>query len=686
MFKFSIEWLKNYCGESIEAQEIFSILNLQGFEFQGKEKVLDDYITEIEVKANRPDMLSHIGIAREINAFKGKKLPQIPKSSFKVNNEKYKVKINDNSCCRRFSTILIKNVDNTIPTPSYIKTKLDALGINSLNAVVDILNYIMFDLGQPFHCYDADKIKDNELNVKRAKENFKFQTLNGEVEVQKDDILILDSEKPLCLAGIIGGHDACVTEESKNILVEAAVFDEVSVRLTSRRVKVSTPSSFRFERGIDIQKTLDILEIGIKLIQEICGGEINPEVFDFYPEKKSPDVINLSIEHANKLLGTDLKSLDIKTSLEKYGYSAEILSENEIKVTVPSHRILVQKEIDLIGEIARVYGYDNIKPIMPNIELNYESNKILSCSKKLREILLNMNFCETINYSFIPQNFMDLMNINKKDAIYGDVILQNPISNAYALMRPTLIYSLLNCLTYNYSIRNSDLALFELGRTYFKDNSTDTGYKEFDTCGFIISGTRIPKGWGYDKETKYDYYDLLTYLNNIMNYFGQKYEFKAIDYKFLKGNTSYEILSNGKNIGFIGEINKSEFSFLKNIKLIKDKIFYCEFYIKDIIWKDKRLKFESKYPPVKRLYNFVHSKNVSSEDVIKVIKKSSNVIREVIVKDIYESDKLAQGTHAVLYEVIYCSENSTLTSEEIEKIENNFINILKQKNNVDFKN
>lgn len=683
MFKFSIDWLKKYCGENIKSEEIFHILNMQGFEFQGKEKVGKDFITEIEVKANRPDMLSHMGIAREIKAFKNEVLPSIPKSNFKVKNEKYKFNIKDKTCCKRFSTVLIRNVDNTVETPSYIKEKLEAMGVNTLNAVVDILNYVMFDLGQPMHCYDYNKIEGSELSIERSKSNFKFKTLNEEVEIQSGDIIIKDKERPLCLAGIIGGDEVAVTKESKDILIEAAVFDEISVRVTSRRIKVSTPSSFRFERGIDIQKTVDILSECAKLVVCNCGGNIDNDIFDYYPEEKKPDVIHLSIKNTNKLLGTNLNCGIITSLLEKYGYKCKTLSDEFMEVTVPSHRILVSQEVELIGEIARIYGYDNIAAIMPVVRIGYENNRILNCSRKIREMLLSMNFCETINYSFIPETFMESIGVDKKDPIYSDVLLENPISNAYALMRPTLLYSLLNCLAYNYSIRNSDLALFELGRTYFKDSSTDTGYKELDTCGFIMSGTRIPKGWGYDKETKYDYYDLLSYLKNIMDYFGQEYTFKPLNYEFCE--VSYEIISNGRRIGFIGELKKNKCEIVKNIKLIKDKIFYCEFYVDSIVWKDKKLKFESKYPPVKRLYNFVHSKNVSAEDIIRTIKDSSELITKVLIRDVYESNKLKNGEHAVLYEVVYCSKDSTLVLDNIEKIEHIFISKLKEKYSAELK-
>lgn len=682
MFKFSFEWLKDYCGKEITPEEIFSILNIQGFEFQGKEEIGNDIVTAIEVKANRPDMLSHIGIAREIKAYKNELLPEIPKSSIKIDNNKFPVKINveDNKICRRFCGITLKNINNKCETPDYIKTRLEALGINLVNPVVDIANYVMIDMGQPMHSYDISKIEGQELNIKKCNENTKVTTLaEKEAEIKKGDIVISDINKPLCLAGVIGMEDASVTSESKDIMLEAAIFDEVSVRLTSRAIKISTPSSFRFERGVNCESTLDILYQCAKMIQEVCGGEIQSEAFDYYPEKRVIDEIELSTSRTNTLLGTDLSSEQIIKYLEKYGFEFKNISDDSMKVIVPSYRLDVKKEVDLIEEVARAHGYDNIPIKMPVIATSYNRNKVWSNMDKIRNILSGLNFSETINYSFIPSDTMEALGIDKDEDIYSDVMLENPIAGAYSLMRPTLVYSLLNCLAYNYSIRNTDLALFELGRTFFKDSSYDTGCREVDTCGFIFSGTRIPKGWNCDKDVKYNYYDLLSYTNILMNSFGENFELKSQEYKFCELGTSYEIIVNNKKVGFIGELNKKSFGLIKNAKLIKDKIFYCEFYIDALSEKSKKLGFESKYPPIKRLYNFVYDKSISSEKIINTIKSSSDIIRNILVKDIYIDKNMQENTHAVLYEVTYCSNTETLTSEIIEKIENDLIKSLENK-------
>ncbi len=687
MFKFSLNWLRDYCGKDANYDDIMKKLKTQGFEFDGNQEVKDDIVTAIEVKANRPDMLYHMGIAREIKAFDGEPVPTISKKQFAVNNEKFPVKINiDNSVCKRFCAVKISGVNASAQVPEYIKERLNALGINSVNAVVDIGNYTMIDIGQPIHAYDADKIVGNKLMVSKANENTKITTFSGETsEIKSGDIVISDGEDIKCVAGIIGTDSAAVKENTKDIILEAAIFDEVSVRLTSRRLKISTPSSFRFERGVDADSTFNALMNCAEMITKICGGKIETPAFDNRPEKSEEKHVNLSVKNSNRLIGISLDQKTVINCLRKYNFKCKPIDEDLIKVSIPSYRLDVLKEVDLIEEVARIYGYDNIKPVMPTIMTSYHKNKVWSNMDIIRKTLGGLGFGETINYSFIPADTMKIFDIDEGEDIYSDLTIQNPIAGAYSLMRPMMAYSLLSCLAYNYSINNNNLALFELGRVYFKDKSFDTGVREVDTCGFVMSGVRIPRGFGSDKDIKYTYYDLLNYLEIVMNSFGQNFELQKNEYKFFEDGSGYNIIANGEKIGFIGEINKSKLIKIPNLKLVKDKIFYCEFYISKLAGKVKKIKFESKYPPIKRLYNFMQRRDVTAKEVETVIKSSSDVVRDVVVKDIYSDKNFSENEHAVLYEVNYCSKEHTLTSEEIEKIEKDFLEKLNSKFGIKFK-
>lgn len=687
MFKFSLNWLRDYCGKDAKYEDIMKKLKSQGFEFDGNQKIGDDIVTAIEVKANRPDMLYHLGIAREIKAYDGEVIPKISGEKFDTDNNKFPVKISVNSkVCKRFCAIKISGVDSSVKTPKYITDRLNALGINSVNAVVDIGNYIMLDMGQPIHAYDSDKLAGSQLHIDEAASDGKVTTFAGEIaEVKKGDIVISDSEGIKCVAGIIGTEDAAVGEGTKDVVLEAAVFDEVKVRLTSRRLKISTPSSFRFERGVNRESTFDVLVKCARMVTEICGGKVEPIAFDDFSGKAPEHFVKLSVKNCNRLIGTSLDKDTIVKCLEKYNFRCEIENDDLINVKVPSYRLDVLQEVDLIEEVARIYGYDNIEPVMPTIMTSYHKNDVWANIDIIRETLVGLGFFETINYSFIPSDTMETFGIDKNEDIYSDLVLQNPIAGAYALMRPMMAYSMLNCLAYNYSVNNNNLALFELGRVYFKDKSSDTGVREIDTCGFVMSGVRISRGFGCDKDIKYSYYDLLNYLSILMNRFGQSFELQKNEYKFLEEGSGYNIIVNGEKIGFIGEINKSKLGKISNLKLVKDKIFYCEFYIAKLAEKVKKIKFESKYPPIKRLYNLMQRRDVTAKQVETIIKSSSDVVRNVVVKDIYSDKNFSENEHAVLYEVNYCSKDHTLISEEIEKIEKSFLEKLNSKYGIKFK-
>lgn len=686
MFKFSFDWLKDYCGKNAKFDDIISKLKIQGFEFQGSQKAGDDVVTAIEVKANRPDMLSHLGIAREIKAFDGQKIPQIEKSEIKINSDRFPLRISANpKCCKRFCAVKLKNVDCSVKTPEYITRRLHALGINSVNAVVDIGNYVMLDMGQPMHCYDADKLSGG-LHIDFAEQDREITTFSGETaKIKEGDIIISDDNDIKCIAGVIGSDSAAVTLKSKNIILESAVFDEVSVRLTSRRLKISTPSSFRFERGVNSESSFDILSKFASMVTDICGGTIEDCGFDYYPPEHIEQHLKFSVKNNNKLLGAEIPAPEIINYLEKYDFKCRAEGDDIIDVTIPSYRLDIKIPADIAEEIARIHGYDNITPIMPTIQTSYHKNIVWENMDIIRETLRGLGFNETINYSFIPSDSMKIFNIEPGHRLYSDLILQNPIAGAYSLMRPMMTYSLLDCLAYNYSIGNSSLALFEIGRVYFKDEKFDTGCKEIDACAFIMSGVRVPRGFGSDKDIKYTYYDLLGYLNIIMNKFGCEFKLESDEYKFCEEGSGYSLIVNGKKIGFIGELNRNKLNKIPNVKLIRDKIFYCEFYLSEIVDKVKKIKFISKYPPVRRLYNLVQNKNTPAAEVIKVIKNSSDVVQKVTVNDIYSDKSFAENLHAILYEVNYCSKVSTLTTEEIENIEKSFMSKLSSEYGIEFK-
>jgi phenylalanyl-tRNA synthetase beta chain len=692
VFKVSYEWLKeivkNCVGREVSLNEVLDLLNLQGFEVKSVQDSESDSIITIEVKANRPDMLCHFGVAREVVSFLGSELeelkPEKPAEK-SLGNFPVDVKIEEGTC-ERFTGIAIFGIDNEVKTPDIIKKRLEILGVPCINAAVDLSNYLLLWLGQPTHIYDIDKLSGSLLRVERAKETCEFTTLGDKkLEIQKGDITISDKNGVACLAGIVGSKRVEVDENSKNIMIESAVFKKVAIRITSKRLRTSTLSSFRFERGVNQCSSLDFGKILAEEIKKLCGGAISKDILDYFPSKSSEKIL-LRTSRVNLYLGTELTTRNVADLLRKYGFVCSEENENVI-VEVPDYRLDVTQEVDLIEETARSLGYDNIVPTMPKAQIDYLNNASLSASEKVRSTLLGLGFDEVVTYSFIPKDTLKILNIEPSSPFYSDIFLQNPISNAYSLMRPTMVYSVLSCLAYNYSVNNQNLALFELGRVYLRNESCDTGCKEFNTLSLIICGNRIDKGWGISQEIKYDFYDLSSVVKKLFNCFGQEMELRSAVCPFLEGEVGFEIIINGTRAGIVGKINKNMFlELIPNVKLLRDSVFYCEIFMDSFKDIKKTLIFESKFPPILRLYNFVCPKNVRASEILNTIKNSGEAVQECVIKDLYNDKKMEKTEHSLLFEVVYRLKERTLVSEDVEAIERLFLQKLKEKFDVYLKN
>jgi phenylalanyl-tRNA synthetase beta chain len=679
MFKVSINWLieiiQSNLGRKIFLDEVLKILEIQGFEVKTIQDTGEDKVITIEVKANRPDMLCHFGVAREILANIGINAKK-EKIDFGIQCGGFPVEIKiENGTCKRFTAIIVTNINNAAQTPEYVRKRLEILGVASINAAVDFSNYIMLEFGQPTHIYDLDKIKGNFLNVEKSKKNFSLETVGSkEFCVKAGDILIGDDEGTACVAGIIGSKRVEIDKDTKNILIESAVFDEIAIRIAAKRERISTLSSFRFERGVNAHSSIDIGIFLAKKITETCGGKILSNVFDYFyfPEKENRKEIVLRMQRANVFLGTSFSLEEIIKLLSKYAFSCKVENGN-ILVTPPDFRLDVKIEEDLIEEIARSVGYDNIKAEMPITRMNYTKNEILENREKARGALLGFGFDEVITYAFIPENTMELLGITKENRFFSDLKLQNPIASAYALMRPTMSYSMFSSLAYNYSVSNRDLKIFELGRVYFRDSSFDTGCREIDVLSCALTGTKFENTWGTTKKIKYDFYDLTSYIKAVFDTFGQEFTLKKNEYPFLKNGC--EIISGDRFCGVCGELAKETFmELVPNSKLINDNVYFCEIYTESFHDTHRNLEFESKFPPIIRLYNFVCLEDIDAGKIAEIIKNTSKIVHKCLVKDVYKDD----SERCVLFEVIYRLRERTLSSEEIEGIENEFLECLEK--------
>ena len=693
MFKFPFNWLKSVSDTEISYDELLEWLRYQGFELASLEDAGDDKLIEIEVKANRPDMLSVAGVLRE--AYISKNIPA-PKSfdadialSFSPKNvlsHELKIKSPD---VHRYCGVEITDIDNTVDTPDYILDVLTKLGVPHINPVVDISNFVLLLIGQPSHVFDTDKV-DGAITIENTVSDTKFLTLNGsETVFPAGSLLISDEKKPLCAAGMIGSPNAEITRDTKNIIIESANFDHIIIRTTSKKTHVSTMASYRYERGVDTELSCIGARMLTKLITDICGGKVNTAAFYHEDTEYKPNVVPLTTEKTNSLLGTNLYPDEIADILRRCYFDVKVIDGTTMDVTIPSFRLDIDLDVDLIEEVGRIYGYHNIEPQPIKLYTPYVENPVNKNANMLRDIMVGAGFIEVLTYGFIPGNSMSVLEIPEKSTYFGNVKILNPLSNIFELMRPTLAYNLIQTAVSNLTVGKSDIRIFELGKTFHKETGhadSYDDYKERNMFGALITGTKVKRGFGVSKDIKYSVYDAISAVRLILGEYNLPIDIKNCDDNgiFEKG-AGAEILINGKHIGIVGKISKKVLNNFENGKLAKDDVLYIEFSYDGLNDSKKSIAYETSFPSVIREYNFIVKNGIHFCDYSQIITKESDLIVNVKPMDVYFGTGVAKGFSSVLINVEYNAVNRTLSTDEIEAIENSFKSKLKDNYGIELK-
>ncbi|MGD9901062.1 MAG: phenylalanine--tRNA ligase subunit beta [Spirochaetales bacterium] len=687
MFKYSRNWLEKLAKEKIDYKDFDkNWLDLQGFEVAVEESVGDDVVVTLEVKANRPDMLCHLGVLREYYVYKNKGLLPVIDTTVNLDGLKdlpIKVEIPSKDVGNTV-LLMIENVNNLKSTPKEMVALLESFDVKSINPIVDISNYIMLEMGQPIHIYDADKVK-NVLRFKTTDKKEKIVTLNGEeFEIPLHSILIEDEVGPACLAGMIGAKRVEVDSHTKNIIIEAAHFDPIRIRVTGQKANISTMASYRFERGVDPNNALNSAKVCAEKVLEVCGGHLSAKYVRLLPQEQN--VKTLKVSKVNHILGSTLKATDIKNLLESYYYQVKILNSDTVEVVAPDYRLDIEQEIDVIGDIAQIYGYHNIEPTMPNLSVNYEPNKTVINSDILRNLMLAQGFNECISYSFINKDSMKTLGLKEGSKLYGEVELLNPLSSKFAVMRPNMLYSMLATYVYNLTINGECEPIFEIGTIFNKDANSDTCYAQKTVLSVLLNGNKYDKGFGLDKDIAYDFYDIKQILELITSEYSLNVELKNSNEVVFEHGMGTDIYINKEYAGYMGIVNANTIKNLENGKLIKGQVAYLELDLSKLTMGITRLEEVSKYPSIEREYNFLVPLGAHFEEYSKAIKKQSANVNNIAVKDIYKGKGVKDGFVSVLVSIEYLSAVKTLTSEEIEQIENKFYKELKEHHNIELKN
>ncbi|WP_299001839.1 phenylalanine--tRNA ligase subunit beta [uncultured Tenacibaculum sp.] len=629
-----------------------------------------DYVFEIGLTPNRSDAMSHYGVARDLRAGliqQGTNIELISPSvsDFHVDERTLKIdiEVEDKELVPRYCGITITDVE-VKESPEWIQNRLKAIGLAPKNNIVDITNYVLHELGQPLHAFDASKIRGGKVVVKTLEEGTKFTTLDDvERELSSEDIMICDADsKPLCIGGVFGGANSGVTESTHTIFLESAYFNPVSVRKTAKRHGLNTDASFRFERGIDINTTKYALKRAALLIEEYAGGKMSSDILDFYPVKVEDFEVFLSFENAYKLIGQEIPKETIKKILASLDIKINSVTEAGLGLVVPSYRTDVQREADIIEEILRVYGYNNVEfSHKLNTSISFDSDINVKVENIVADQLSSLGFNETMANSLTKADYLELSeNLNPEHSVE----MLNPLSNDLKVMRQSLLFSGLESVAYNINRKQNSLKFYEFGKTYHKYES---GYQEDKHLTLFVTGNRTQDSWKVASQAS-DFFYLKGIVTALLSRLGID-NLKTTPIKsdvFSEGIT----LSLGKmklvELGVVKRAILKEFS-------IKQEVLFADFNWQTILGLvgNKKIKVADlpKFPAVKRDLALLLDNKVEFKEIYNLAFQSERkLLKEVDLFDVYEGDKLPEGKKSYAVSFVLQDENKTLEDKQIDKI------------------
>jgi phenylalanyl-tRNA synthetase beta chain len=620
----------------------------------------DDYLYEIGLTPNRADAASHLGIARDLAAYFRTQI-QIPDiSGFHApeNVEVIKVEVEDTLACPRYSSLYIMGV-TVAPSPEWLQNKLKVIGIRPINNIVDITNYVLHDLGQPLHAFDADQIQGAVVKVKKCTEGTLFITLDGiERKLNADDLMICDAEKPLCIAGVFGGQVSGVSEITTNVFLESAYFNSVSVRKTSKRFALKTDASFRYERGTDPEITVYALKRAALLIQQIAGGTIASSISDVYPEEIKPFDVEVSYSSINKLIGAQIPSAEIKNIITALGIAVAAETAEGLQLKVPTFKVDVTRECDITEEVLRIYGYNNIEiPSKVNASLSYVAKPNKEQTQHFIADMLTAN-----GYLEILCNSLTKGAYSKKPEEAVQIL--NPLSSDLNVMRQELLMPALESVAYNVNRKSADIKFYEFGKTYHLINEK---YVERPRLLIVLSGAVQSEQWN-QKGTQVTFYNIKAAVDAVLGRLGvSNYQSEELsDENFAFG---LKYFRGDKAIVSFGAVTNAD---KKKADIDKD-VYYADFdwaLLLDIVRKNKIINKDiPKFPAVRRDLSMLVDTAVTFEDLKTIaFKTDKKLIRNVQVFDVYVGDKLPEGKKSYALNFTLQDDEQTLTDKQIDSV------------------
>ncbi len=660
----SINWLKEYVDIDWTAEELAHRLTMAGIAIEGVEEADSDVIMELDLTPNRGDCLGLINLAREVAALNGQplRIPQVKISENRENiNDYIKVEIDAPDLCPRYTARVVKNV-KVKPSPEWMQNALLRSGIRPISNIVDVTNYVMLETNQPLHAFDYDLLgKEKKIVVRKAEYQESFTTLDEvERELDLDSLVITDGIRPVALAGVMGGLNTEINDNTKDVLIESANFLNTNIRRTSKKQGLRSDSSVRFEKGTDPNGVIYAVNRAAQLMQELGDAEVVKGICDIYPGKKEPLIINLRPDRVNHLLGTELSFSEIKGYLERLKFDIKD-KKGYLAVEIPTYRPDISMEVDLIEEVARLYGYNNVPDTLP---LGINRGGLTDYQRfrdQVKEVMAAY-FYEVINYSFISPQLFDRILLPADSSLRNVVPIANPLSEEQSVMRTLLLPGLLENVSKNMARRNQNLNFFEMGAVYYP--SDDRLPDEKLKLGAIVAG-RVDLNW-LKNQVPMDFF----YLKGIVEILLQELGIKDCIFErhllpgYHPGRTA-SINCQGREIGIIGEVHPLV---LENFD-ISDKACAFELDVKTMFEiKGQKIMMEqiAKYPAVERDIAVLLSKDVKASEAIAVIKAADpELLQDVIVFDIYTGEQVPEGYKSAAFRLTFQSMERTLKEAEI---------------------
>lgn len=634
---------------------------------------LEDWVLEVGLTPNRGDCASVRGIAREIAALTGRRLAPL-QISFDADGPdietQARVEIEDPLGCPRYAAGLIREV-RLGTSPFWMRYRLHLCGIRGINNIVDVTNYILLEMGQPLHAFDYDRLRQNRILVRRARAGESFTTLDGQSRQLSPEILMIcDGERSVALAGIMGGLNSEIFEGTRNVLIESACFDPLTIRRGAKTLGLSTEASYRFERGIDIERVVAALQRAMMLMMQLGNGSASRGLIDNYPRRYAPRQIKLRVKRTNHFLGTTISKDTMISCLKALELEVESTNEDHLRVTPPSFRQDLTREVDLMEEVARLHGYDKVPVTIPRIRSHSAGDQRgRKLRDRIRQIMVGLGFAEVINYSFIAPGAVEALGFEEQSPTRAFVRIRNPITEEQSVMRTTLIPGLLGTVQTNYARGEKTLKLFEVGKVFIARKGEELPVEPFFMAA-ILTGPYREKTW-YSDDRPVDFYDIKGAAEALLKGLGLKeiHFTRDVPSPAYDAEASASLRVSGSSLGHLGRIAPR---IVESYDLAKIDLFCLEMDLEallSVLPEKSVFEILPKFPPLYRDLSIVVKREIESSKVMSIIRrKGFPLVESVGLFDVYEGKGLDASEKALAFRVAFRSKEGTLEGEEVNRL------------------